>query len=254
MIALSASSLGDGHHAAHLWSSAWTAAATPLPDAVAGVATTPWTTATPLSTVGIAVTLGVITLVPALVLACTHFVRFVVVLGFLRTGMGTPSTPPNQVIVGLALFMTLFVSAPLANRIYEVAAAPYLAGSMTALQAVEAASGPLRTFLLTHTAPRQLELFYSMSDQPRPLTVNDVPLRIAIPAFVLSELTAAFRIGLAILLPFLVIDLIAATILTSLGMVMVPPQAIALPLKLLVFTTIDGWHLIVEALLRGAIG
>jgi flagellar biosynthesis protein FliP len=207
-----------------------------------------------LGALGVALVLGAVTLLPALVLSCSNFVRFVVVLGFVRTGLGVPSSPPNQVLVGLALFMTLFVSTPVAIQIYDRAAAPYLAGQLTERQAIEAASAPLRTFLLAHTAERELELFYSVSDAPRPANASEVPLRIAVPAFVVSELSAAFSIGLTILLPFLVIDLVAATILTSLGMVMVPPQVIALPLKLLVFALIDGWHVIVESLLRGAIG
>lgn len=208
--------------------------------------------ASPLGAVGVALSLAAITLLPALVLSCTNFVRFAVVLGFVRTGMGTPSSPPTQVIVGLALFMTAFASAPVATRIYDAAAAPYFAGQLDERAALEAATPPLRSFLLAHTSEKHLGLFYSVSDEPRPATADDVPLRIAIPAFVLSELSAAFAIGLTILLPFLVIDLVAATILTALGMVMVPPQVVALPLKLLVFALIDGWHVIVEALLRGA--
>ncbi len=206
----------------------------------------------PLGAVGIALALTAITLLPALVLSCTNFVRFAVVLGFVRTGMGTPSSPPTQVIVGMALFMTAFASAPVATRIYDAAAAPYFAGHLDERAALEAATPPLRAFLLANTSEKHLDLFYSVSEEPRPTTADDVPLRIAIPAFVLSELSAAFAIGLTILLPFLVIDLVAATILTALGMVMVPPQVVALPLKLLVFALIDGWHVIVEALLRGA--
>lgn len=206
----------------------------------------------PLSALTVALALGAVTLLPALVLSCTNFVRFVVVLGFVRTGMGTPSAPPTQIVVGLALFMTLFVSAPLATRLYEVAGAPYLDGKLSERQALEAATPPLRDFLLAHTSERNLELFYSVSEAPRPATAEDVPLRIAIPAFVLSELSTAFEIGLTILLPFLVIDLVAATVLTALGMVMLPPQVVSLPLKLLVFALIDGWHVIVESLLRGA--
>jgi flagellar biosynthesis protein FliP len=199
----------------------------------------------------VALALGAATLVPSAILACTNFVRFVVVLGFVRTGLGTPSAPPNQVILGLALFMTLFASAPVASAIYDRAVAPYLDGQLDERAALAEATPPLRAFLLAHAAERDLELFYAVSGAARPTAPDEVPLRIALPAFVLSELTAAFAIGLTILLPFLVIDLVAATILTALGMVMVPPQVVALPLKLLVFALIDGWHVIVEALLRG---
>lgn len=206
----------------------------------------------PMGAVGMVVLLTIITLIPAIVLSCTCFVRFIVVLGFVRTGIGTPSAPPNQVLVGLALFMALFVSAPVATEIYERAGRGYLAGQLDERQAFEAATPPLRTFLLHHTTEADLSLFYDVSNTPRPTTIDEVPLKIAVPAFVLSELRLAFKIGLTVLLPFLVIDLVAATILTALGMVMVPPQVVALPIKLLVFVLIDGWHLLVQSLVRGA--
>jgi len=200
------------------------------------------------------VILTLATLLPAIVLSCTSFVRFIVVLGFVRTGLGTPSAPPNQVLVGLALFMAVFVSAPVAMDMYDRGGRAYLAGQLDEKQAFEAALPPLRAFLLAHTADTDLELFLGVSSAARPATIDDVPLRVAIPAFILSELRTAFKIGLTILLPFLVIDLVAATVLTSLGMVMVAPQVVALPAKLLVFVMIDGWHIVVESLLRGVRG
>jgi len=205
-----------------------------------------------LGAIGMVVMLTLVTLLPAIVLSCTCFVRFIVVLGFVRTGIGTPSAPPNQILVGLALFMSVFVSAPVATEIYDRAGRAYLAGQIDEVQAFDAATPPLRSFLLHHTTEADLALFYEVSNAPRPATIDEVPLKIAVPAFLLSELRLAFKIGLTILLPFLVIDLVAATILTSLGMVMVPPQVIALPIKLLVFVMIDGWHLVVQSLLRGA--
>ena len=205
-----------------------------------------------LGAVGMVVMLTLVTLLPAIVLSCTCFVRFIVVFGFVRTGIGTPSAPPNQVLVGLALFMSVFVSAPVASDIYDRAGRAYLAGEIDEKQAFDAATPPLRAFLVRHTSEADLTLFYEVSTSPRPSTIDEVPLKIAIPAFLLSELRLAFKIGLTILLPFLVIDLVAATILTSLGMVMVPPQVVALPIKLLVFVMIDGWHLVVQSLLRGA--
>jgi flagellar biosynthesis protein FliP len=204
--------------------------------------------------VSMVVLLTVVTLLPAIVLSCTCFVRFVVVLGFVRTGMGTPSAPPNQVLVGLALFMAVFTSAPVAIDMYNAGGRAYLDGKMDEKQAVEAATPPLREFLLRRTSESDLALFYEFSDAKRPKTAADVPLKVAIPAFIVSELRTAFEIGLAILLPFLVIDLLAATVLTSLGMVMVPPSVVALPIKMLVFVMIDGWHLVVQSLLRGAVG
>src|SRR5262249_46377285 len=180
-----------------------------------------------LGAVGMVVLLTLVTLLPAIVLSCTCFVRFVVVLGFVRTGIGTPAAPPNQVLVGLALFMSMFVAAPVASEIYERAGRAYLAGQIDEKQALEAATPPLRAFLLRHTSEADLLVFYEASNAGRPATIDEVPLKIAIPAFILSELRLAFKIGLTILLPFLVIDLVAATILTSLGMVMVPPQVVA---------------------------
>ena len=206
----------------------------------------------PSSAVQLVVILTAVSLAPAIILSCTTFVRFVVVFGFLRNGLGTQGAPPNQIIVGLSLFMTLFVMAPVATTIYEEAGRPYLDGTMDEGQALAAATPPLRRFLLERTSADDLALFYEVSDAARPETADDVPLRIAIPAFVVSELRTAFRIGLVILLPFLVIDLVVASVLTALGMVMVPPAIVSLPVKLLVFVAIDGWHLIVSSLLRGA--
>jgi flagellar biosynthetic protein FliP len=221
--------------------------------------TDPVTTATQVTqghggvgAVGMVVVLTLVSLLPAIVLSCTCFVRFIVVFGFVRTGLGTPSVPPNQVLVGLALFMAVFVSAPVGMQIYDTAGRAYLDGKIDEKQAFEQATPPLRTFLLHHTTETDLALFYEVSNAPRPSTIDEVPLRIAVPAFILSELRIAFKIGLTILLPFLVIDLVAATVLTSLGMVMVPPSVVALPVKLLVFVMIDGWHLVVQSLLRGA--
>jgi flagellar biosynthetic protein FliP len=204
--------------------------------------------------IGMVVLLTVVTLLPAIVLSCTSFVRFIVVLGFVRTGLGTPSAPPNQVLVGLSLFMTIFVSAPVAMDMYDKGGKAYFAGQIDEKQALEQALPPLRTFLVAHTADTDLQLFLEASKSARPATMDEVPLRALIPAFILSELRMAFKIGLTILLPFLVIDLVAATVLTSLGMVMVPPSVVALPAKLIVFVMIDGWHLVVESLLRGVRG
>jgi len=206
----------------------------------------------PGGAVGLAALLTLASLIPALVLSCTCFVRFIVVLGFVRTGLGTPGAPPNQVLVGLALFMTVFLSAPVAAEMYERGGKQLVSGEVDVRTAIENASPPLRRFLLARTRDEDLRLFYDVTHEARPATADAVPLRIAVPAFIVSELRTAFKIGLSILLPFLVIDLVAASVLTALGMVMVPPQAIALPLKLLVFVAIDGWHLVVESLLRGA--
>lgn len=230
---------------------AFVAPALAAPLAAAPVAPAP-TPAPPSSALTMVAILTLATLIPALVLSCTCFVRFIVVLGFVRTGLSTQSAPPNQVLVGLALFMTVFVSAPVATRMYEAGGKPYLDGTMDERQAAAAATPPLRRFLIERTRDTDLALFYEVSDEPRPTNADDVPLRIAVPAFIVSELHTAFEMGLAVLLPFLVIDLVVATVLTALGMVMVPPQVLSLPVKLLVFLAIDGWHLVVGSLLKGA--
>lgn len=201
----------------------------------------------------LAVILTLISLAPAVVLSCTTFARFVVVFSFLRSGLGTNGAPPSQVLVGLALFMTMFVMAPTASVVHEAALAPYLAGEMAEAEALDAATPPLRTFLLQHTRESDLGLFYEVSGAARPDTPDDVPLRIAVPAFILSELKTGFEMGFIVLLPFLVVDLIVATVLTSLGMVMLPPAVVSLPIKLLVFVAADGWNLLVGSLLRGVV-
>jgi flagellar biosynthetic protein FliP len=191
-------------------------------------------------------------LLPAVVLACTCFPRFAIVFALLRSGLGTAGAPPAPVLAGLALFMSLFVMWPVLGELHGRALEPYLAGRMDAGQALQAGTPPLRRFLLARTREADLALFYEVSGAARPRTAEDVPLRIAVPAFVVSELGTAFRIGLVVLLPFLVIDLIVAVVLSSLGMIMVPPALVALPVKLLVFVCVDGWHLLVASLLKGA--
>lgn len=205
----------------------------------------------PSSAVQMVVILTLVSLAPAIVLTCTCFARFVIVLSFLRTGLGTQGSPPNQILIGTALFMTVFVMAPTYDQVHSAAVTPYMDGTLTESQALDAATPPIRTFLLQHTRQEDLSLFYDVSKAPRPATADEVPLRIAVPAFVLSELRTAFQMGLTVLLPFLVIDLLVALILTSMGMMMMPPVMVAMPLKLLVFVAVDGWHLIVESLLKG---
>ena len=220
----------------------------PTPAAGAAAASAPGRNASALQ---LAMLLGFASLLPALVLVCTCFTRFVIVFSFLKTGLGTAGAPPNQVLIGLALFMTMFVMAPVADAIHKTALAPYLAGQLDEAGALDAATPTLRAFLLRHTRQADLAIFFEASGAARPRTSADVPLRIAVPAFVLSEIRTAFQMGLVVLLPFLVIDLVVATVLSSLGMVMLPPAVVSLPIKLLVFVTVDGWHLVVQSLLRG---
>lgn len=209
--------------------------------------------ATTSSAIQIAVILTLISLAPAIVLSCTTFARFVVVFSFLRSGLGTGGAPPSQVIVGLALFMTMFVMAPTATVVHEAAIQPYLEGQLSEDEALDAATPVVRRFLLEHTREQDLALFYEVSRAERPETPDAVPLKIAVPAFVLSELKTAFEMGFIVLLPFLVVDLIVATVLTSLGMVMLPPAVVSLPIKVLVFVAADGWNLLVGSLLKGVV-
>jgi flagellar biosynthetic protein FliP len=206
---------------------------------------------TPTSGVQMALVLSMVTMLPGIVLTCTCFARFIIVFSMLKSGLGTQGAPPSQVLVGLALFMTAFVMAPVANKVYAEGLQPYLAGKLDEEQALDAVTPPVRTFLLRHTRQQDLGLFYEVSKQPRPRNAADVPLRIAVPAFALSELRTAFQMGLMVLLPFLVIDLVVATILSAMGLMMMPPAVISMPIKLLVFVAADGWHLIVRSLLRG---
>ncbi|MGD0677177.1 MAG: flagellar type III secretion system pore protein FliP [Polyangiaceae bacterium] len=194
--------------------------------------------------------LTILSLLPAIVLTMTSFTRIVIVLGFVRTGMGTQQTPPTQVIVGLALFLTCFTMAPVLSTLARDAYVPYADGRISDMQALEAASAPLRTFMLHQTREADLVLFYDAARMALPKTEEEVPLRIAAPAFVVSELTTAFQMGVLVLLPFLVIDLAISSILMSMGMMMVPPTTISLPVKLLLFVVVDGWHLLVGSLLR----
>lgn len=194
--------------------------------------------------------LTVLSLLPAIVLTMTSFTRTIIVLGFVRHGIGMQQSPPNQVIAGIALFLTLFTMGPVMNRIGDEAYAPYAAGTINETQAFERAVVPLRSFMLRQTREADLQLFYDAARLPLPKTEEDVPLRIAAPAFVLSELTTAFQMGILVLLPFLLIDLAVSTVLMAMGMMMVPPATISLPLKLMLFVVVDGWTLLVGSLIR----
>jgi flagellar biosynthetic protein FliP len=191
-----------------------------------------------------------LSLLPALVLTMTSFMRVVVVLGFVRQGIGVQQTPPNQVIVGIALFLTMFTMAPVTAAIAHDAYEPYSSGKITEQEAIDRASTPLRSFMLRQTREADLALFYEAARVPLPKTEEDVPMRIVVPAFVVSELTTSFQMGVLVLLPFLVIDLAVSSTLMSMGMMMVPPSSIALPIKLLLFVVVDGWNLLIGSLLR----
>lgn len=194
--------------------------------------------------------LSALSLLPAVILTVTSFVRTIVVLSFIRQGIGSQETPPNQVLIGLAMFLTLFVMTPVMNEIKAQGIDPYLDGKLTEVQALEKALVPLRGFMLRHTRQADLALFYNATETDLPETPDDVSMRMAIPAYIVSELTTAFQMGVIVLLPFLVVDLAVASLLMSMGMMMVPPVTISLPLKLLLFVLVDGWNLVAGSLLK----
>jgi flagellar biosynthesis protein FliP len=202
------------------------------------------------SAVQLLILIAAITLLPALLFTVTGFTRILIVLGFIRTGLGTPTSPPNQVLVGIALFLTLFVMAPTFNTIKETAIEPLQQGEISQTQALKRGEAPMREFMFKQTRTKDLALFVSLADMDRPKTRADVPTYVLIPAFIISELKTAFQIGFLIFLPFLVIDLVVASTLMSMGMMMLPPVFIALPFKILLFVLVDGWDLVTRSLVQ----
>lgn len=192
--------------------------------------------------------LGAISLIPALLLTVTAFTRIVIVLGLTRTALNTPGVPPNQVIIGFALFLTLFVMAPTLAEMNTLALQPFLNGEIDFAAAFNAALEPLRAFMFKQTSEADIGLMVKLSGQALPATPAELPTTTLIPAFILSELRTAFLIGFIIFVPFLVIDLVVSAVLTGTGMVMLPPALISLPFKLLLFVVVDGWALITESL------
>lgn len=193
--------------------------------------------------------LTILSLLPAIVLTMTSFTRVIVVLSFVRQGIGT-QTPPNQVLVGVALFLTMFTMSPTMSVVYRDAYQPYADGRVSEVEALQRAVVPVRSFMLRQTREADLALFYDVAHKDMPRVEEEVPLQLAAPAFLVSELTTAFQMGVMVLLPFLVIDLAVSSILMSMGMMMVQPTTISLPMKLLLFVVADGWHLLVGSLMR----
>ncbi|NGQ94020.1 flagellar type III secretion system pore protein FliP [Brevibacillus sp. SYP-B805] len=193
--------------------------------------------------------LTVLSVAPAILLLMTCFTRIVVVLSFTRNALGTQQMPPNQVLIGLALFMTFFVMAPTFAKMNETAVQPFLQGKMNQQQALAAAAVPLKEFMAKQTRQKDLALFLAYTKAEKPKTVQDIPLSALVPAYVISELKTAFQIGFMIFVPFLVIDMIVSSILMGMGMMMLPPVMISLPFKILLFIMVDGWYLIVKSLL-----
>ena len=200
--------------------------------------------------VKMALMLIALTLLPALVLSMTSFTRIIIVMGFVRQALGAQSLPPTQVLVGLSLFLCLFTMAPVLEQVHDQALEPYMAERLTDEQAFEAGLKPMRTFMARHTRAEELELFVGMTQDERPQSFEQVNTVVLMPAFMLSELRAAFIMGALIYIPFIIIDLVVASVLMAMGMMMVPPAMISLPIKLLLFVMIDGWALIVGSLAR----
>jgi flagellar biosynthetic protein FliP len=193
---------------------------------------------------------GGITLVPAILFCVTGFTRILIVLGFIRSALGTPTAPPNQVLIGIAFFLTLFVMQPTFAQIKDNAWDPLQAGKITQVQALKRAEGPMREFMFKQTRESDLALFAGLAKIDRPKTRKDIPTHVLIPSFILSELKTAFQIGFLIFLPFLVIDIVVSSTLMSMGMVMLPPVFISLPFKILLFVLVDGWNLVTESIVR----
>lgn len=188
-----------------------------------------------------------LTLAPSLIMLMTSFTRIVIVLGFVRTALGVPSAPANQLLIGLSLFLTFFIMAPVWQEIQEQALNPYMNEQIDSNEAMDRAIEPIRTFMLRQTRPGEVDFFLDLSGMGR-TEIKDLPMRVVLPAFVVSELRTAFQMGFLIFIPFLVIDFLVASTLMSMGMMMMPPTMVALPLKLLLFVLVDGWQLVVRSL------
>ena len=200
--------------------------------------------------VQILLVLTVLSLAPAILIMMTSFTRLAVVFSFLRHAMGTQQMPPNQIIVGLALFLTFFIMAPVWKQVNEQAVQPYLAEKITQEEALGKALEPVRQFMFRQTRDKDLALFVGMSHMPRPHNSSEVPSTVLIPAFCISELKTAFQIGFVLYIPFLIVDMVVASVLLSMGMMMLPPITVSLPFKLIFFVLVDGWYLVAGSLVQ----
>jgi flagellar biosynthetic protein FliP len=192
----------------------------------------------------------ILSLAPALLIMTTSFTRIVVVLSFLRGAIGTQQAPSNQIVIGLALFITFFVMSPVWQQVNTQAFRPYKAGEISQEQAMDRAVAPMRKFMLSHVREKDLALFLSLSKMPRPRNADEIPTLTIIPAFMISELQTAFQIGFLIYIPFLVVDMVVASVLMSMGMMMLPPVMISLPFKILLFILVDGWALVIGSIVK----
>lgn len=203
-----------------------------------------------VSTLQVIFLLTILTLAPALLIMTTSFTRFAIVFSFLRQAIGTQAIPSNQIIIGLSLFLTLFVMMPVWQEVNRTALAPYLDNRLSQEAFLERASLPIKQFMQRYTREKDLALFVKIAKIPQPRNIHEVPIWVVIPAFIISELKTAFQIGFMLYAPFLVIDMVVSSILMAMGMMMMPPIMISLPFKLMLFVLVDGWHLIVGSLVR----
>lgn len=202
------------------------------------------------ASVKIMILLTILSFAPAMMMTMTSFTRISVVLGMVRTTIGTQSMPPNMVITGLSLFLTIAIMQPVFNEMYQDGIGPFLDGQMSQEQALPKAMAPLKKFLVKHAREKDLALFLEITKSKTPDTPEDVPFQVAVPSFVLSELNLAFQISFMIALPFLILDMVVSSVLTSMSMITLPPVVISMPLKLMLFVLVDGWHLIIHSLVQ----
>lgn len=203
-----------------------------------------------VDTMEILVLMTVLTLAPAILVLCTSFTRIIVVLSFMRQALGTQNMPPNQLLIGLALFLSVFVMQPTGKGIYDDSILPYMDKKITTIQAIDGVEKHLRFFMTKQTRKSDIGLFYDVTGAKAPNTMDDVPIHFLIPAFIISELKTAFQIGFLLYIPFLILDMVVASVLMAMGMMMLPPVVVSLPFKILLFVLVDGWQLVTGSLLR----
>lgn len=203
-----------------------------------------------VDTMQVLVLFTVLTLAPAILILCTCFTRIIVVLSFMRQAIGTQNLPPNQLLIGFAMFLSIFVMQPVGKDIYNRGIEPYMAKKITSMQALHEVEVGLRSFMGKQVRKADIKLFYDVTGDPAPQTIDDVPIHFLIPAFIISELKTAFQIGFLLYIPFLILDMVVASVLMAMGMMMLPPVVVSLPFKLLLFVLVDGWQLVTGSLLR----
>ena len=203
-----------------------------------------------VDTMQVLVLFTILTLAPAFIILCTSFTRIIVVLSFMRQALGTQGMPPNQLLIGFALFLSAFVMMPTGKNIYENSITPYMNKTITTTEAISGIEYELRGFMSSQVRKADIGLFYDVTGAPAPATIDDVPIHFLIPAFIISELKTAFQIGFLLYIPFLILDMVVASVLMAMGMMMLPPVIISMPFKLLLFVLVDGWQLVTGSILR----